>query len=187
MKRKMLLLAFLAALVFGLAETGLAQDLLNTVTPPLGVCNAKWGLGTSQNAWPGYVTISTDCNNLYLSFNLWPVNPPQPTFGALHIWLGNNLFNLPLNSQGMPDASQFCSALNGKCINATGLTSYTWVVPFSELNLVDITNFYNTNRNHSCPLQTKRHEAWYYGGRRQELGFVEKHLHLSRMAPGAMA
>ena len=145
MKRKMLLLVSLMALLIGLGETGLAQDLLSTVTPPPGVCNAKWGLGTSQNAWPGYVTIATDCDNLYLSFNLWLVNPPQPTFGNLHIWLGNDLLNLPLNSQGMPDASKFSSALNGKSINATGLTSYTWVIPFSELNLVDITKFYNTN------------------------------------------
>lgn len=144
MRRNIWLFILFVALISGSTVIASGQDL-STVTPPPGTCNAKWGLGTSQNAWPGYITIATDCENLYISFNLWLVAPLQPTFGNLHIWVGNDLYNLPMDAQGMPAPNQFCSALGGKCISATGLTSYTWAVPLAELNLVDISKLYNTD------------------------------------------
>ena len=143
MKGKLFLISFLAVLMIGLANVAIAQDFLSTVTPPAGVCNGIWSLYTTQSYQAGYVTISTDCDNLTLSVNTWPWLTPQPTLGHICIWIGNDLLNLPMTSDGLPDASKFAQAANGKCIDATGLTTYTWVIPVSELTMVDVSNLYN--------------------------------------------
>jgi hypothetical protein len=146
MKRKMFFMASLAVLTLGLASAGLAQDFLSTVTPPPGQCNDKWGLYTSGGyaTQQGYVTITTDCNNLTLSFHTWEWLPAHPTFGRLCVWLGNDLSLLPLTDGGLPDTSGFAESLNGMCVNATGMTTYTWTIPVSSLKMIDVANLYNT-------------------------------------------
>lgn len=49
------------------------------------------------------------------------------------------MLNLPANQNGTPIPGQFCSALGGRCYDVTGLTTYTFAIPFSDLNIVDAT------------------------------------------------
>lgn len=141
MKRKLFLLAVLTV---GLASAALAQSLL-TYTPPSGLCNDKWGLYTQggYTDQQGFVTIGTDCNNLTLTFQLWN---PAASFGKLCVWIGNDISNLPMVG-GMPAANQFDQTANGMCTNATGMTTFTWTIPVSELTMVDVKNLYNQNLN----------------------------------------
>jgi hypothetical protein len=143
-KRKLFLLISLGLLVAGIAGAARAQSTLSMVTPPDGLCNGKWGMYTAQMYQTGYVTISTDCENLTLSFVTWDWLTPQPTFGHICVWIGNDLSYLPMTN-GMPDAGKFTQTANGKCIDATGMTAYTWTIPVSALTMVDVSNLYNTD------------------------------------------
>src|SRR5688572_22930456 len=101
-----------------------------------GTCGqTTWTLTAGQTIPVGSVTVQNDATNLYVTYDL---TYPDATFGALHLWVGNRLLNLPANPQGTPVPGQFCQADGGACADATGLTSYTFTIPFTELNIVDI-------------------------------------------------
>lgn len=93
-----------------------------------------WDLTAGQTNDVGSVTVSNDATNVYVTYELDALGA---TFGTLHLWIGNSLLNLPANPQGIPVPGQFCQANGGACADASGLTSYTFVLPFSELNIVD--------------------------------------------------
>jgi hypothetical protein len=93
-----------------------------------------WTLTAGQTIDVGSVTVSNDANNVYVTYTL---TYPDATFGNLHAWVGNSLLNLPANPQGIPVPGQFCQADGGACADATGLTSYTFTIPFADLNIVD--------------------------------------------------
>ncbi len=101
-----------------------------------GTCGqTTWDLTAGQTTNVGSVTVSNDATNVYITYDL---TYPGATFGTLHAWVGNDLLNLPANPQGIPVPGQFCGADGGACADATGLTTYTFVIPFEDLNIVDV-------------------------------------------------
>ncbi len=93
-----------------------------------------WNLTAGQTIDVGSVTVSNDIDNIYITYTL---DYPGASFGELHAWVGNSLLNLPANQQGIPVPGQFCQSLGGACYDATGLTTYTFTIPFTALNIVD--------------------------------------------------
>jgi len=99
------------------------------------ICDVSYPLIAGQHDTVGTITVSNDATNLYVTYTLTDTGC---TFGTLHLWAGNNLLNLPTNPQGIPVPGQFCQADGGACFNASGLTTYTFTIPFSDLNIVDV-------------------------------------------------
>lgn len=99
-----------------------------------GCGTTTWNLTAGQTHDVGSVTVSNDLDNVYVTYAL---DYPGATFGTLHAWVGNDILNVPANPNGTPVPGQFCSALGGSCFDATGLTTYTFVIPFSETSWVD--------------------------------------------------
>jgi hypothetical protein len=93
-----------------------------------------WDLTAGQYNDVGSVVVSNDMDNLYITYTL---NSEGATLGNLHAWVGNDLTSVPSNRQGIPVPGQFCNALGGRCYDASGLTTYTFTIPFSELNIAD--------------------------------------------------
>jgi len=116
------------AVVLGLAWTGLgrAQD---ECVPTV------WNLTAGQYTDVGSVTVTNDDVNVYVTYTL---DYPGATFGELHLWIGNDLKNMPATKNGTPIPGQFCQADGGACYDATGLTTHTFTMPLSELSLVDV-------------------------------------------------
>ncbi len=104
-------------------------------------CGAtSWDLTAGQHIDVGTVTVSNSQTHLYVTYTLDDPDYPNAAFGTLHLWAGNDLLNVPANKQGTPVPGQFCGADGGACVDATGLQTYTFAVPFSDLNIVDATS-----------------------------------------------
>jgi hypothetical protein len=125
-------LVTVAAVVLLLAGGGAA------LAQPQPCGTTTWDLTAGQHNKVGTVVVSNDMNNIYITFMLDPTLTTS-TLGMLHVWVGNNLLNLPVNGQGIPVPGQFCQAAGGACHDATGLTTYTFTIPFGSLNIVDAT------------------------------------------------
>jgi hypothetical protein len=98
-----------------------------------------WNLTAGQTMDVGTVTVSNDATNLYVTYTLDDPVYPLATFGTLHVWAGNTLLNMPANNNGTPIPGQFCTADGGACVDATGLQTYTFTIPFTALNITDVT------------------------------------------------
>jgi hypothetical protein len=131
--------AALGALALSACEPG-AEGSAPIVSAPSAIVPAEtcgattWDLTAGQTIDVGSVSVSNDADYLYVTYGL---DYPGATFGALHLWVGNSLLNLPANAQGIPVPGQFCSADGGACADASGLVSYTFQIPFADLNIVD--------------------------------------------------
>jgi len=116
----------------------LIGGLLLTATSATAVCGTtSWSLTAGQTMNVGSVTVSNDTTNVYIRYALDNPGYPDATLGTLHVWVGNDLLNLPANSQGIPVPGQFCSAAGGACVDATGLKEYTFTIPLADLGIVD--------------------------------------------------
>lgn len=112
---------------------------------PAGACGATtFNLTAGQTIHVGSVTVSNDASNLYVTYSLDYLGA---TFGTLHLWVGNDLLNVPANKNGTPIPGQFCSALGGACADATNLVSYTFTIPFASLSIVDVNQVCGTILN----------------------------------------
>lgn len=113
-------------------------------TEPCGT--TTWNLTAGQTIDVGSVTVANDLNNVYVTYTL---DYPGATLGNLHVWVGNSLLNMPATQNGpnagTPIPGQFCSADGGACFDATGLTTYTFTIPFADLNIVDATQACGTS------------------------------------------
>lgn len=104
---------------------------------------AVWTLWAGQTINVGTVTVDNDATNLFVTYAL---TYPGATFGTLHLWVGNDLTNLPTtqptknNPGGTPIPGQFPYQTG----DAAGATSYTFTIPLGSLGIVDVAN--------SCPL-----------------------------------
>lgn len=85
----------------------------------------------------GSITIWNDADNLYVKYEL----DTGCTFGTLHLWVGNDLDNIPVSGGPNPNPvpGQFPYHFD-----ATGSTSHTFTIPLAPL-LVDQTDFCGTN------------------------------------------
>lgn len=121
--------ALFLILVSLLVSTGLsvAQTCAGTTT---------WNLTAGQTITVGTVSVCNDATNLYITYNL---TYPGATFGTLHVWAGSDLANMPATSGGTPIPGKFCKSGGGACYDATGLTTYTFIIPLAKLSIPDIT------------------------------------------------
>lgn len=96
-----------------------------------------WKLTAGQTLDVGTVTVSNDANSVLVTVSLDDTDYPAACFGNLHLWIGNDLTNLPANKNATPIPGQFCSADGGVCVDASGQKTYTFSIPFADLNIVD--------------------------------------------------
>jgi hypothetical protein len=89
-----------------------------------------WDLTAGQTSIVGTVTVTNDNKFLYIQYDLTTANA---AFGTLHLWVGNLLANIPSTPNGTPIPGQFPYSFE-----ATGQTTHTFVIPLSELALVDV-------------------------------------------------
>lgn len=112
-------------MMFAVATGVMAQ------TQPCGT--TTWTLWAGQTINVGTVTVSNDDTNLYVTYAIDTNNYPEATFGILHLWVGNDLNNLPMNDKGNPIPGKFPFHFFDE-----GLTEYTFVIPFEKINITDI-------------------------------------------------
>ena len=169
--RRMLVFAIVLAvgLLVGTSAPAVAQE----------GCNATpWDLTAGQTINVGTVTVSSDETNIYVSYTLTYQNPNCPdspvdaTFGTLHVWIGNDLTLVPANPQGTPVPGQFCQAATGKCFDASGLTTYTFVYPIADLELAGynfcgsplyVVTHAEVNIDSACDASYAQHETAFGG------------------------
>lgn len=113
--------------------------LLMGVTWSTAYGSTTFQLTAGQTLNVGTVTVSNDATNLYINYQLNTTTYPDATLGTLHVWVGSDLLNLPVNGQGIPVPGQFCTANGGACFDATGLTQYTFTIPLVDAGIVDVT------------------------------------------------
>lgn len=103
------------------------------------VCGTTtWTLWAGQTNNVGTLTVANDTQNIYVTYTL---TAPNTSFGTLHLWVGNDLLNLPKNPQGTPVPGHFPHIITPPA----GTTTYTFTIPLIELNIQDITK--------ACPLK----------------------------------
>lgn len=91
-------------------------------------CEATtWQLTAGQTTDVGTVTVSNTATELTVTYTL---TYSGATFGTLHLWVGDDLADVPKNGQGVPVPGQFPYQHD-----ASGQTSYTFTVPLSELGI----------------------------------------------------
>jgi hypothetical protein len=97
---------------FGRALAGNAQRVV-AVAALLFIANAgtafgqtcgttQWDLWAGQTKDVGTLTVENDAANIYVTFALDDPDFPDATFGTLHLWIGNDLTNLPVSGGGNP-------------------------------------------------------------------------------------
>jgi hypothetical protein len=103
------------------------------------VCGTTiWNLYAGQTQDVGSLTVSNDETNIYVTYTL---DAPDTYFGTLHLWVGNDLLNLPKTPNGTPIPGQFPYQYTPP---NTTTTSYTFIIPLNDLAIQDITR--------ACPL-----------------------------------
>lgn len=123
--------------VFGPAAD--ARQSTNLVTGTgTGTCpTVTWDLTAGQSSVVGSVSVTNDAQNVYVTYTL---DYPGATFGTLHLWVGNDILDVPANPQGTPVPGQFPYQHD-----AAGQTSYTFTIPFADLSIVDVTQVCGMN------------------------------------------
>jgi hypothetical protein len=108
--------------------------------------DTTWTLWAGQYKDVGSVTVSNDLDNLYITYTLDYQDPeclddlgnPTPEveaeFGTLHLWVGDDLLNVPAVPNG-PNAGTPIPGQFPYSFDATGLQTYTFTVPFDELGI----------------------------------------------------
>jgi hypothetical protein len=129
-------LAVAVASVLIAAGSGSAQTATGCTPGPV-----TWTLWAGQTIAAGTVTVENDSTNLYVTYTL---TYPGATFGTLHMWAGNDLTNLPKNSQGVPVNGQFPYKTTSDPTYVPGGVEYTFTVTLDSLGIVDVAA--------ACPL-----------------------------------
>lgn len=115
-----------------------AESLPQDTTQAATTCGlTTWDLTAGQTIKVGTVQVANDAANVYVTYSLNTQAYPTATFGTLHLWIGNDIALVPSNRQGTPVPGQFAGANGGAAYDATGLTSYTFAIPFSALSVTD--------------------------------------------------
>lgn len=97
-----------------------------------------WDLWAGQHTDVGSVIVWSDTENIYIKYVL---DYEGACFSDLHVWVGLNLANMPADDKGTPIPGQFDKGLGGASFNATGLTEYTFVIPWERVNAPDLFDF----------------------------------------------
>ncbi|MDJ0798983.1 MAG: hypothetical protein QNJ51_19550 [Calothrix sp. MO_167.B12] len=104
-----------------------------------------WDLTAGQTILVGTISVTNDTTNIYVTYKL---TQPCWEFGTLHLWIGNDIANVPANPQGTPVPGQFCQAegSGGACYTPTssGTTEHTFIIPLTDVSIADVSS--------ACPL-----------------------------------
>jgi hypothetical protein len=93
-----------------------------------GACGTTtWDLTAGQTIDVGSVTVENDADNLYVTYTL---DYSGACFGTLHLWVGDDLADMPQTGQGSPIPGQFPYQHD-----ASGQTTYTFEIPLSDLGI----------------------------------------------------
>jgi hypothetical protein len=117
-------LAAVGALLVSAAPNAASATVCGTTT---------WTLWAGQTKDVGTLTVSNDADNIYVTYTL---TEPGATLGAVHLWLGNDLTNLPKAGNGAPIPGQFPYKIDPL---PSGTTTYAFTIPFTDLNIQDVT------------------------------------------------
>lgn len=103
-------------------------------------------LTAGQTTVVGTVTVNNDATNIYVTYDLID---KSCAFGTLHLWIGNDLTNVPSvkngPNAGTPIPGQFpYHSGAGSFPASTGQTSYTFKIPLTDLKIQDVAS--------ACPL-----------------------------------
>ena len=66
-----------------------------------------WQLTAGQTIPVGAVTVRNDRENIYVRYKLSDDKAPNACFGALHLWGGTDLANVPTNNQATQSLANF--------------------------------------------------------------------------------
>jgi hypothetical protein len=112
---------------------------------------AECDLVAGQTTVVGKISVSNDETNLYITYTLDQTKYPGSYFEEeLQVWAGNDVLNVPKNSQGIPVPGQFCDSDGGACSgenglpSAIGLATYTFTIPFEQLNITNVLDYCDT-------------------------------------------
>jgi hypothetical protein len=141
LKYKGLIVTIVTVLLAALLIAGGRQALTEE-----GTCEPTvWSLTAGQDIVVGTVTVENDDLNLYIRYQLDQLEYPNASFGALHVWVGDNLNKLPRsgnkNGPGAPIPGKFpfttekCSPdpTDEGCIFDDETNTFT--IPFSAINV----------------------------------------------------
>jgi hypothetical protein len=98
-----------------------------------------WNLTAGQYYVWGTLSVTNDAEYIYVTYTLDLNKANCTSFGTLHLWIGNDLANVPStkpnknNPGGIPIPGQFPFSYD-----ASGLTSYTFKIHYSELSITGI-------------------------------------------------
>ena len=123
-KKFMVLLAVMALVL----SAGLAYGETDCPT-------VTWNLYAGQTKDVGSVSVTNDdaAKMIYVTYTL---DAPGATFGELHLWVGTDLTLMPQTPKGAPIPGQFCQVWDGFCFNASGLTEYTFAIPYDKVDVL---------------------------------------------------
>ncbi len=123
----------MAALLSVSALAGLSREASAQTCVPQ-YSTTTWELLAGQSIDVGSLTVTNDASNFYVTYTLEgdPAEFSSLALGTVHLWVGNDLLNVPANRNGIPVPGQFPYQAS-----AVGLTSYTFAIPFADLALVD--------------------------------------------------
>jgi hypothetical protein len=103
-------------------------------------------LTAGQTINVGSVTVSNDANNIYVKYEINTTNQPSATFGTLHLWIGDDLANVDGGGASRPSPGKLPFISDGTVragysfSSSAGSTSYTFTIPFSAINMMDISS-----------------------------------------------
>lgn len=125
--------------IFGILAMALFLFFGATLVASAQCSTVTWNLTAGQyNVW-GKLSVTNDINNIYVTYTMDPTKCNE--LGELHLWVGNNLANVPSNNQGIPIPGQFPHSID---LTGQGLTTYTFTIPFSSISISDVTQVCNT-------------------------------------------
>lgn len=90
-----------------------------------------WDLTAGQTKIVGTLSVTNDAKFVYVTYTL---NSPQypAYFGTLHLWVRDDLANVPKNNPGNPIPGQFPFQHTP---TDTATTTYTFAIPFADLGM----------------------------------------------------
>ncbi|MBN2412700.1 hypothetical protein JXQ31_13505 [candidate division KSB1 bacterium] len=144
-------------------------NVRSELTPPPTQCEpVTWDLIAGQTIDVGSVTVTNDADYIYITYT---IDHPDACFGTLQVWVGDDLADMPQNKKGTPIPGQFCQVNSDWCFDATGQTSYTFTIPFSDLDNMGVntaceqTLFVVTHAevDMDCDPETDEHETAFSG------------------------
>jgi hypothetical protein len=130
-----------------------SEITLKTGTEEVDPCEVIWDLRAGQTIDVGSVIVTNDADNIYVTFKLDYQNQDcvddvvDAEFGTVHVWVGNDLSLIHNGGNSRPAPGQMAQQDGGAQFDATGLTEYTFTLPWDQVNLVGVEDMCNKDLN----------------------------------------